>query len=116
MIQKFLIVRDQENSVLTIKEYAVVDGLARNVDLHNLKDSPFSFVCKAEYDSKKIEAALSKGKHAIISSIRTKNMYPIGNYAEAIAESITNLFESEDNESVEVFFNDIEMISDRESV
>jgi len=112
MIQKFLIVRDREKSVLTIKEFAIVDGLLKNVDYQNLKEDPFSFVCKAEYDSKKIEAALSKGKHAIISSIRTNNMYPIGNYAEALAESITNLFESENSQSVEVYFDDIELISD----
>ena len=43
-------------------------------------------------------------------------MYPIGNYADAIAESIANLFESENEESVEVFFDDIELISDREIV
>ena len=112
MIQKFLIVRDQKNSVLTIKEYAVVDGMTRNVDLQNLTHDTFSFVCKSEYDSKEIEAALSKGKDAVISSIRTNNMYPIGNYAETIAESITDLFESEDGHSVEVLFNDIELISE----
>jgi hypothetical protein len=114
MIQKYLIVRDQENSVLTIEEYAVVDALAKNVDIQNLNEDPFSFICKSEYDCKIIEAALTKGKHAVISSIRTNNMYPIGNYADAIAESITNLFESEGNETVEVMFNDIELISEKE--
>lgn len=112
MIQKFLIARDQENSVLTIEEFAILDGVTKNIDLQNLKEDPFSFVCKAEYDSKKIEAALSQGKQAVISSIRTHNMYPIGNYAEAIADSITGLFESDGSEPVEVLFNDIEMMSE----
>ena len=111
MIQKFLIARDQENSIVTIKEFAILDGMTKNIDLENLKEDPFSFVCKAEYDSKEIEAALSKGKQAIISSIRTRNMYPIGDYAEAIADSISDLFESGSSDSVEVLFNDIELMS-----
>ena len=110
MIQKFTIFRDDENDSLTIEEFAVLDGVLRNVDYQDLNAEDFSSVCKEKYDSKKLETALSKDKHAIISSIRTNNMYPIGNYAEAIADSITNLYESNGSQTVELIFDDKELL------
>ena len=110
MIQKFTIFRDDENDILTIREFAILDGVLRNIDYKSINDDVFSFVGKVEYDREKIEAALPKGKHAIVISIRTNNMYPIGNYAEAIADSITNLYESGSSQTVELIFDDQELL------
>ena len=110
MIQKFTIFRDDENEILVIEEFAVLDKVLRNIDYQDIKAEAFSFVCKEKYDSKKLKTALSKDKQAIISSIRTNNMYPIGNYAEAIADSITNLYESDSSQTVELIFDDQELL------
>ena len=110
MIQKFTIFRDDDNDILTIKEFAILDGVLRNIDYKSLTEDDFSFVCKVEYDREKIKTALPKGKHAIVISIRTNNMYPIGTHAEAIADSITNLYESKSSQSVELVFDDQELL------
>jgi len=110
MIQKFTIFRDDENNILVIEEFAILDRVLKNIDYQNLNAEDFSLVCKEKYDSNKLETALSKDKHAIISSIRTNNMYPIGNYAEAIADSITNLYKSDGSQTVELIFDDQELL------
>jgi hypothetical protein len=110
MIQKFKISRDDENDILILEEFAVLDGVRRNIDYQDLNEEDFSIVCKEKYDRKKLETALLKNKHAIILSIRTNNMYPIGDYAEAIADSITNLYESESSQIVELIFDDQKLL------
>ena len=110
MIQKFTIFRDDENDILIIEEFAVLDKVLRNIDYQDIKAEAFSCVGKEKYDSEKLKTALSKDKQAIISSIRTNNMYPIGNYAEAIADSITNLYESDSSQTVELIFDDQELL------
>ena len=110
MIQKFTIFRDDENETLEIEESAVLDKVLRNTDYQDIKAEAFSCVGKEKYDSKELKAALSKDKQAIISSIRTNNMYPIGNYAEAIADSVTSLYESDSSQTVELIFDDQELL------
>jgi len=110
MIQKFAIFRDDENDILIIEEFAILDRVLKKNDFRGLNSEKFSFVCKEKYDGKKLETALSKDKNAIISFIRTNNMYPIGDYAAAIADSITNLYESESSKTVELIFDDQELL------
>ena len=45
-----------------------------------------------------------EGKTALIGVLRTQNMYPISVYAEAIAESVIELYDSEAQNSVELLF------------
>jgi len=110
MIQKYTIFRDDENDTLIIEEFAVLDRVLKNIDYQDLNEEDFSFICQEKYDSKEMETALAKDKQAVISSIRTNNLYPISNYAEAIADSITNLYESGNSQTVELVFNDQELL------
>jgi len=80
------------------------------MDYSGIHVDTFSLVCKQEYDGKKIESELSAGVHAVVSVIRTDNLYPIGHYAEAIAYSIIELYQSDSSESVELLFDDLEQL------
>jgi len=99
MKQKYLILKGEDKKSIIIKEFAELD-----------KDM-LSLLCEETYDIKGIETAVSGGKDAVVSAIRTSNMYPAGVYAEKIADSIITLYQSKDQDSVEVYFDDFDLIS-----
>ena len=99
MKQKYLILKGEDRKSIIIKEFAELD-----------KDM-LSLLCEETYDIKGIDAAVSGGKDAVVSAIRTSNMYPAGVYAEKIADSIITLYKSKDQDSVEVYFDDFDLIS-----
>ena len=99
MKQKYLILKGEDKKSIIIKEFAELD-----------KDM-LSLLCEETYDIKGIKTAVSGGKDAVVSAIRTSNMYPAGVYAEKIADSIITLYQSKDQDSVEVYFDDFDLIS-----
>ena len=99
MRQKYLIINDRENKQFKIQEFA------------ELNKETLSLLCEETYDYKTIKSAVSAGKDALISTLRTNNLYPPGIYAEKIAYAIFQLHKSKDEESVELFFDDINLLS-----
>ena len=99
MKQKYLILENEDQSELIIREFAELD-----------KDA-MSLLCEETYDNKKIQSAMKKDKESLIGALRTPNMYPAGIYADKIAESVIALFESGGQEPIEVFFDDFEFVS-----
>ena len=110
MIQKFLIVRDQENNALTIKEFAILDRVLGKIEYQTLDEGDFSLICEQTYNDKIIETEIFKGKHAIISAIRTQNLFPISSFAYTIADSIIDLYSSQSSQPIELMFNDSELL------
>ena len=110
MIQKYTVYRDDENDLLVIEEFAVLDRVIRNTDHPDIHSEKFSFVCQEKYDSQEIRAALVKDRGAIISSIRTDNLYPIGHYADVLADSISDLYGTENSQIVELIFDDQDLL------
>jgi len=98
MKQKFLILKDEDKKELIIREFAELD-----------KEN-FSLLCEETYDNKTIESAIEKGKRLLISTLSTKNMYPPGLFADKIAESVMAIYSSESDQSVELFFDDIDLV------
>ena len=99
MKQKYSISKDNESSILTIKEFAELDK------------GMFSLIFEETYENTMIEAAIESGKDALISAIRTPNLYPIAEYAEKIADTIIEYFEKTPaEEPVELVFNDIKLM------
>ena len=92
MKQKYLIVKDDEKKQLIIREFAELD-----------KDS-FSPLCEETYDAAIIESSIKNGKEVLVSVLRTKNMYPPGFFAGKIADAIMEIFDSEEKQSMELFF------------
>ena len=110
MIQKYKVFRDDKNDLLVIEEFAILDRVIRNTDHHDIHEEKFSFVCREKYDSQEIRAAIIRDKYAIISLIRTDNLYPISQYADALADSISKLYGSENGRAVELIFDDIDLL------
>ena len=99
MKQKYLIINDKENKQFKIQEFA------------ELNKERLSLLCEEAYDYKTIKTAVSSGKDALISTLRTNNLYPPGIYAEKIAHAVIELQKSKDDESVELFFDDINLLA-----
>jgi hypothetical protein len=105
MKQKYLILKDKKNKLFKIQEFAELDK------------EMLSLLCEETYEHKTIQSAISGGRDELISALRTKNMYPPGIYAEKIADAVMELHKTKDKESVELFFDDSNLLAkDRESV
>ena len=99
MKQKYLIINDKKNKQFKIQEFA------------ELNKERLSLLCEEAYDYKTIKSAVSAGKDALISTLRTNNLYPPGIYAEKIANAVIELHTSKDEESLELFFDDINLLA-----
>ena len=100
MKQKYLILNDKATKQIKIQEFA------------ELNKQMLSLLCEEAYDYKIIKSAISAGKDELIAALRTNNMYPPGIYAEQIAEAVINLHKSKKQESVELFFDDINLLTE----
>jgi len=94
MKQKYLILKNDNTNKLIIREFVELDE--RDV---------YSLACEETYDGEVIKSAITSGKEALISTLRTTNLYPPGSYAEKIAESVINLYSSKNDQSQELFFD-----------
>lgn len=99
MKQKYEILRDDDNKRLIIREYAELD-----------KDI-MSLLCEESFDRKAIKSAIGLGKEALITALRTKNLYPPGLYAERIAEKVVELLGARGKTAEEIVFDDLEFLS-----
>ena len=99
MKQKYSILKDDKKNKLIIREYAELDK------------EIFSLLCEEMYDNESIESAIAKGKETLISTLRTKALFPINIYAEKIAEAVINMYEHDNDQSVELFFNDLDILT-----
>jgi hypothetical protein len=99
MKQKYLIINDKEKKQIKIQEYA------------ELNKEMLSLLCEEAYEYKTIKAAISAGSETLISALRTNNLYPPGIYAEKIASAVAELYKSKDQESMELFFDDINLLA-----
>ena len=100
MKHKYFIIKDNEKNELIISEFAELD-----------KKSDFSLLYEVTFSNEKIESAILKGKNALISAIRTQDMYPPIIYAEKITESIVKLYGSKNDQSIELFFDDKDFLA-----
>jgi hypothetical protein len=94
MRQKYLILKDPENNRLILREFAEVDK------------EMFSLLCEETYPGDAVQAAIAGGPDALARMIRTHNMYPPGYYTEQICEAVIALFQSDDQQSTELQFDD----------
>jgi len=99
MKQKYLIINDKANTQIKIQEYA------------ELNKETLSLLCEEAYDYKTIKSAIAAGSETLISALRTNNLYPPGIYAEKIASTVVELIKSKGPESVELFFDDINLLA-----
>jgi len=99
MKQKYLILNDKKNKQIKIQEFA------------ELNKEMLSLLCEEAYDYQTIKSAISAGKDELVTALRTNNMYPPGIYAARIADAVIDLHRSKDRESVELLFDDINLLA-----
>ena len=99
MKQKYLILNDQENKQIKIQEFA------------ELNKEMMSLLCEEAYDYQTIKSAISAGKDELIATLRTNNLYPPSIYAVQIADAVIDLHKSKEQKSVELFFDDKNLLT-----
>jgi hypothetical protein len=100
MKQKYLILKNDDKNELTIQEFAELE-----------KQGEYTLLCEETYNEDTITSAISKGIQALISTLRTINLYPPGLIVAKIAESVMNLYNSTSDQSIELFFDDRDFLS-----
>ncbi len=99
MKQKYLILKNNKKNELIIREFV------------ELNKNTFTLMREETFDDKLVKSAINKGSQALIATLRTKNMYPNAIYAAKIAEEVVNLYKSKDADSVELYFDDKEILT-----
>ena len=84
---------------LVIREYAELD-----------KES-FSLLCEEAYEKTAIERAMKEGADALMTFLRTKNMYPPGIYANKIAATVREMVLARDETVHDLVFDDVDLLS-----
>jgi hypothetical protein len=111
MRQKYVISQNDDKNKLEIKEYAIIDKDLNKVASSMLQKGDFSLLCEETYETEIIVSSISKGMNALVSILRTENMFPIEPYITKIAGSVIALYNSSEDGSVELFFDDADLVS-----
>jgi predicted transcriptional regulator len=114
MRQKFIISQNDVKNELKIREYAIIDKIPKNATTLSLKKENYSLLGEETYRSEIILGSISKGRDSLIATLRTRNLFPIEPYAQKIAESVIALYKLSNDNSVELFFDDVDLLSDSE--
>ncbi len=99
MKHKYLITRDEKAQKLVVQEYGELDK------------EVLSLLCEERFDDAVIRESMDSGREALIAVLRTRNLYPPKAYSERIAAAAETLYGSAENDSIELFFDDLELLS-----
>ena len=99
MKQKYLILNNDDQKELIIREFSELDDKV-----------VLLLLVEQKYDVKSIESAIKKGKKALTSTLRTEKLYPPSLYADKIVESVI-LMVKEKKQSMELLFDDIDLLT-----
>ena len=111
MRQKYLISRGGTSKKLKIREYAVIDKDLKKAASSILQPTSYSYLCEETYENEIIIRSIAKGMNALIAILRTHNIFPIEPYVTKIAESVMALYQSSEDGSVELFFDDKDLVA-----
>ena len=110
MRQKYSISREDVKNELKIREYAMIQKTPKNVASSMLNKETFSFLCEETYEGSNIVSSIHRGRDDLVATLRTRNLFPIRPNAIKIAESVMELYDSDEDRSVELFFDDVDLI------
>jgi hypothetical protein len=99
MKQKYTIAKNDEKTGIIIKEYAELDK------------EIFSLLCEETYEDEIVKAAVTNGKDALMQTLRTQNLFPIGIYSEAIVDAVIKMYETGDDQPIELMFDDLDLMA-----
>jgi hypothetical protein len=98
---KYIVETDHKNNLLVLRELAATD------------QDRFELLNHATYEGEMIKSAIPKGKKALVSALRTDNMYPPAPIAEKIAEAISQAVDSKEGRTVELIVDDLDNMEKR---
>ena len=110
MREKYVILRDSVKDNLRIREYALIDKNPNKAPSSMMREDGLTFLCEEFYEGKTIVNSISKGIDALIVTLRTDNIFPVKDNAVKIAESVTALYTSAEDGSVELYFDDLDLL------
>jgi len=99
MKQKYAILKNDEKTGIIIREFAELDK------------EIFSFLCEETFEDETVKSAIEKGQDALIKTLRTQNLFPLGIYAKEIAAAVKKIYESGDDQTVELIFDDSDLLT-----
>ena len=108
MRQKYMIIHDAAQKNLKIREYAILDKSLEKTKTSMLRHIDYCFLYEENYDSTIIASSISKGMRDLVATLRRPGLFPTASNADKIAQSVISLYDSGQNSSVELFFNDID--------
>lgn len=111
MRQKYTISRDRTKRKLKIKEYAIIDKDLKKAASPMLNNGSFTLLGEESYESEIVVNSIAKGMTALLSTLRTHNIFPIEPNATKIAESVMALYNSSEDGSAELLFDDLDLLS-----
>lgn len=111
MRHKYMIFRDRSQKKLNIKEYAIIDKDLKKAASPLPDTGSFTLLGEENYKSEIVVNSISKGMNALLSTLRTHNIFPIEPNATKIAESVMALYNSSEDGSVELLFDDLDLLS-----
>jgi len=97
MKQKYTIHKDTDNKKLIIKEYAELDK------------EILSLLCEESYHDDRVVSAIQNGTDDLVRVLRTRNMYPPSAIVSRIAAAVVSLYDTGDEQPVEIAFDDKEL-------
>ena len=68
-------------------------------------------MCEEIYASEGVRLAIDSGLPALVTNLRTHNLFPIAPFVTAIAEAVVKLYEAPGTGDVELFFDDTDLVS-----
>ena len=109
MRQKYSVSRDGVKNKLNIREYAIIQKVIKSSTPSITGKETFSFLGGETYDSATIVSSIHEGLDNLVSTLRTHNLFPIAPHAIKIAELVIELYDTEEDRSVDLFFDDVDL-------
>ena len=111
MRQRYHLTKEGIADDLVIREYAVIGKeKKRTLDWRPANDD-YVFIYQENYDGDAIKTSIAKGKDYLIATLRTDNLFPTGQIAVCIADSVIELYLFPEDQSVELSFDDFELFA-----
>lgn len=111
MKQKYQIVKDMQSKQLLIKEFAVLASNPRRKDVPTILEEDYTQLTEQTYDLKEVKKAISEGKNSLIGLLRNRNFFPVGWCIDKISDAVIAMFESKEEQSEDLVFDDKNFIA-----
>jgi hypothetical protein len=110
MRQRYHISKEGIESDLVIKEYAVTGKEKKRTPDLEPSHGEYVFLYQENYDGDAIKTSISRGHADLIATLRTDNLFPTGQVALKIADTVIELYLSPEDRSMELSFDDFELL------